>query len=815
MRRPVAPMLVLGQRPAPRRACVRGRRRAARHQRPAKVAQGGVLALQVDPHGAKRCSLSVARRGKRAVTQRLRGGEAYVAELQIAKRAVRTRWTVRVRCDGAASNALRVRVSGRRGARGNRLVTSVTISVLDRALPPVPADPAESLITDEQGMVFGSSATQDGEPGRPRARRRRVSQRADRRHRALRARARPHHARGRSITGSASSPSTTGSRPPPAARSARRQLPLQLRGPGRPPGQPRRGRQGRHHPAPQPRQRARLLQRDAHRGRARPRGGSESFDVVDANSKWDGLVRRHDYNPYQSARRYGLVVTIWRMGEVSAPAAPAPATPARPRPRRRAPGPSSRARAASTRSRTPTTRPARARGSRPTSGSTSSARCTRRRSPRPTRTATGTGSPARRGRQLLLAGQHVLERRRSGDACPTPTTRTSTCPTAEGVYLRVHRRSPYPHRSVVVVDECPSPSSSAPRPWPRGDAALGRAGGTTLVRAGHRRRFERPGRGRAQRPADQRPRRRDRLQRPGLVPRLPAAARASTAPRPRSGPGAVNFDSTFGSFAAADRIIYAGSDGERRVNVAIAPGPGSEWRVQKRGPSTGGARVATAAAPKHTVAAFSTFGAGDIGSVYVVRQSGVGAPGATERISGKGHIRSVSVAVNASGDVLAAWDRNGTIESRLYYFQLQALGPLSPRSARSPPPCTSASRSAPTTARSSRGSTSAVSEGNTGQAATVWATARSGSPRLPPAGQAAGETLRTQTIPGGSGDQGGLHERRPRDHRLERPQRGARGAGQRPLDPRARTSGPPRLIESQADPGLYGLAVSPDGPGGS
>ena len=112
------------------------------------------------------------------------------------------------------------------------------------------------------------------------------------------------------------------------------------------------------------------------------------------------------------------------------------------------------------------------------------------------------------------------------------------------------------------------------------------------------------------------------------------------------------------------------------MNVAIAPGPGSEWRVQKRGPSTGGARVATAAAPKHTVAAFSTFGAGDIGSVYVVRQSGVNAPGATERISGRGHIRSVAVAVNGSGDVLAAWDRSGTVESRMYSGRSHRWAPV-------------------------------------------------------------------------------------------------------------------------------------------
>lgn len=160
---------------------------------------------------------------------------------------------------------------------------------------------------------------------------------------------------------------------------------------------------------------------------------------------------------------------------------------------------------------------------------------------------------------------------------------------------------------------------------------------------------------------------------PGSIPGAPllrSIGGASSA----AWPGAVSFDSTFGSFAASDRIIYAGSDGNRRVNVAIAPGPSSAWRVSKRGPSTGGARVATAAAPKHTAAAFSTFGPGEIGSVYVVRQAGTGAPGATERISGKGHIRSVGVAVNASGDVLAAWDRSGTIESRMYFGRSKHWG---------------------------------------------------------------------------------------------------------------------------------------------
>ena len=100
--------------------------------------------------------------------------------------------------------------------------------------------------------------------------------------------------------------------------------------------------------------------------------------------------------------------------------------------------------------------------------------------------------------------------------------------------------------------------------------------------------------------------------------------------------GAQAFDTTYGAFAAADRIIYVGSNGEARVNIAIAAGPSSDWRTEVRGPPTGGARVAAAAAPKHTAAVFSTFGAGEIGAVYLVRQSGTAAPTATQRISDDG-----------------------------------------------------------------------------------------------------------------------------------------------------------------------------------
>ncbi|HST41622.1 MAG TPA: hypothetical protein VLK58_19040, partial [Conexibacter sp.] len=57
-----------------------------------------------------------------------------------------------------------------------------------------------------------------------------------------------------------------------------------------------------------------------------------------ANSRWDGVVRQHAYNPFQAARRYGLVVTIWRMG---ADPAPPDATPV-PQPSNPAPPPAPR-----------------------------------------------------------------------------------------------------------------------------------------------------------------------------------------------------------------------------------------------------------------------------------------------------------------------------------------------------------------------------------------------------------------------------------------------------------------------------------------
>jgi hypothetical protein len=63
-------------------------------------------------------------------------------------------------------------------------------------------------------------------------------------------------------------------------------------------------------------------------------GGSNTFDVVDSNFHLDDVVRHHTWDPYAAATKYGLRVTIWRMGIVeSAPNStpnpmPVPSTPA-------------------------------------------------------------------------------------------------------------------------------------------------------------------------------------------------------------------------------------------------------------------------------------------------------------------------------------------------------------------------------------------------------------------------------------------------------------------------------------------------------
>lgn len=134
-------------------------------------------------------------------------------------------------------------------------------------------------------------------------------------------------------------------------------------------------------------------------------------------------------------------------------------------------------------------------------------------------------------------------------------------------------------------------------------------------------------------------------------------------------PGATNFDSQFGAFAAGKQLLYAGSNGHGRVQVALAASSHARWRVAVRGPHTGGARMA--AAPG--AVAFGTFESGGSGRVYLVRQTGATSLGSTQRLSGGGHIRSVAVATNARGDALVAWDRSGRLEARFWYARSKRL----------------------------------------------------------------------------------------------------------------------------------------------
>lgn len=152
---------------------------------------------------------------------------------------------------------------------------------------------------------------------------------------------------------------------------------------------------------------------------------------------------------------------------------------------------------------------------------------------------------------------------------------------------------------------------------------------------------------------------------PGLTPQTAA-----------QWPGAVDFDSQFGSFSAADRLIYADSNGRKRVVIATATGPGADWKTSLRGPTTAGAFAATGAAPHGGAAAvFSTFEPGG-GAVYLVRQPGTQGLGPTLRLSARGGIHSVAVAVNQAGDVLAAWDRGGKLEARFWINSSRHLTPV-------------------------------------------------------------------------------------------------------------------------------------------
>jgi len=68
------------------------------------------------------------------------------------------------------------------------------------------------------------------------------------------------------------------------------------------------------------------------------KGGN--FAVIDSNYRYDEKVRRHDFNPYAMAKRYGGgVVKIWRLGSVPAPKPEKPKPKAKPAPKPTAPAP--------------------------------------------------------------------------------------------------------------------------------------------------------------------------------------------------------------------------------------------------------------------------------------------------------------------------------------------------------------------------------------------------------------------------------------------------------------------------------------------
>jgi hypothetical protein len=239
---------------------------------------------------------------------------------------------------------------------------------------------------------------------------------------------------------------------------------------------------------------------------------------------------------------------------------------------------------------------------------------------------------------------------------------------------------------------------------------------------------------------------------PGSIPGAPLERSLLTSGSPGSAStwaGAPDFDSQFSAWAAGDRIMYVGPSG-RRVKVGIATGPSADWTTTLRGPDTGGARVAaTAASHAGTAGAFATFEGGG-GHVYLVRQLGTHAPSSTQRVSGpkKVSIRSVAVAMNASGDVLTAWDAHGEIQARLWYGSSKRFGPIQNLAK-----VTGALHIAVALGADRRATVAwvdqLVSEGNTGQNATVWATSRSATRGfLLPAKQL--EAFPDTAIPGGS-----------------------------------------------------------------
>jgi hypothetical protein len=138
---------------------------------------------------------------------------------------------------------------------------------------------------------------------------------------------------------------------------------------------------------------------------------------------------------------------------------------------------------------------------------------------------------------------------------------------------------------------------------------------------------------------------------PGSFPGVALMRSVNGAPATEWNTGGADFDAQFGAFAGDS---YIGSNGAGRV--IIGHQSGDRWTVKKYGPKTGGARVAAALG----ASVFATFERGG-GHVYLVREGHK-----TQRLSARGSIRSVAVATNQRGDVLAAWDRHGTVEYRMW-----------------------------------------------------------------------------------------------------------------------------------------------------
>ena len=133
------------------------------------------------------------------------------------------------------------------------------------------------------------------------------------------------------------------------------------------------------------------------------------------------------------------------------------------------------------------------------------------------------------------------------------------------------------------------------------------------------------------------------------------------------------FCDNFGAYAAGDRLLYVGHNGRRHVTVATAAGPKRAWRASVRGPATREARVAAAASRGGAAAVFGTHEAAGLGHVFLVREVGGELKAAQRLFPPAGSIRAVAVATANSGDVLVAWDRSGTIESRLWYARSKRL----------------------------------------------------------------------------------------------------------------------------------------------